>query len=261
MMSVGRVKIVVTGTRKIFQKYQFSSAVVSEVLVPNKLNLYGNPRSQPTRSVLMLLREAKIEHVFHQLNNREGEHRKPEYKNVLPAGLLPSIVTTDGIALGEGAAILQYLVDRYDIKEYTSTDVNTRARINFWLHWNHTNTRNGTMKILVPEILYPPKTDIEATLAKGQKAHVRNCKFITKHLEESGNKFLATSSAPSIADLMIVPELDQLSAKGYRLFDYTPFPRIEQYISDVRAAVRSYDETFLPVVEKGEELAALKARK
>jgi hypothetical protein len=78
-------------------------------------------------------------------------------------------------------------------------------------------------------------------------------------LDETGNKFLATSSFPSIADLMIVTELDQLSSKGYRLFDYTPFPRIEQYIADVRGAVRSYDETFQPIVEIGEELAALKA--
>eukprot|EP01034_Spumella_vulgaris_P029997 gene29997-37142_t len=209
----------------------------------------------------MLLRDAKIEFEFHKLNNREGEHRKPEYKNVIPAGLLPSIVTTDGVALGEGAAILQYLVDRYDLKDWTSSDVNTKAQINFWLHWNHTNTRNGTMKILVPEILYPPKTDIEATLAKGQKAHVRNCKFITNHLAQSGTKFLTTSTKPTIADLMIVTELDQLSARGYRLFDYTPFPVIEKYISDVRSAVRSYEETFQPVVEVGEQIAEMRAQK
>ena len=235
----------------------FLSTSSVEPNVPNKLNVYGNIRSQPTRSVIFLLQEAKVDHVFHQLNNREGEHKKPEYKKFIKAGLLPSIYTEDGMALGEGAAILQYLVDRYDLKDWKASSLNESAQINFWLHWNHTNTRNGTMQILVPEFILPPKTNVEATLAKGQKAHTRNCKFITKHLEESGTKFLV-SDKPTIADLMILPELDQLSQQGYRLFDYSPFPRIEQYMADLRSALPSYDENLKPVAEKGAEIAKVR---
>ncbi len=237
----------------------FSTVPSNEVFVPKQLNVYGNIRSQPSRSVLFLLNETKIQHVFHQLNNRDGEHRKAEYKSIIPTQLLPSILTADGMTLGEGAAILQYLVDRYDLKDWTSTDVNERAQINFWLHWNHTNTRNGTMKVLVPEILFPPKENVASILEKGQKAVARHCKFISKHLESQGTKFLV-SNKPTIADLMILPELDQLSKDGYRLFDYSPYPRIEQYIADMRAALPTYDDNFRPVAEKGAELAAQRSK-
>jgi len=236
------------------------STVVSNhpLLVPNTLNLYGNPISQPTRAVLMLLREAKIDHVFHKVNNHAGEHRKPEYKLLLPAGLLPSLVNEKGVTLGEGAAILQYLVDRYHLSEWTSADPMTRAHISFWLHWNHTNTRNGTMQVLVPEILYPPPADkAAAILAKGQRAHARTCTFLTRHFHESGNKFLV-GNTPTIADLMIVTELDQLSSRGFNIFDYTTFPRIEQYIADVKEKVSCYEMTFLPVVEMKAEIDRVK---
>eukprot|EP01032_Pedospumella_encystans_P011660 gene11660-13546_t len=258
MLFIKRTSLLSMNRSGFFRKavQPFSSISTSDSMpIPNKLNLYGNTRSQPTRSVLLLLRDANVDHVFHHVDNLAGEHKNPKFKKILPAGLLPSIVTDSGVPIGEGAAILQYLVDRYNLLDWTSSNVVERAQINFWLHWNHTNTRNGTMQILVPEILYPPPPEkAAAILAKGQKTHTRTCTFLCRHFQASGNKFLVNSKHPSIADLMIVTELDQLSHRGYNLFDYLPFLRIEQYIEDVRGAVRSYDETFQPVADKGAEI-------
>ena len=76
--------------------------------------------------------------------------------------------------------------------------------------------------------------------------HFRNnLGFLNAHLANS--TFVASDAHPTIADLMLIPELDQLTPAGFSLFDYTPYPNIVRYMDSVKAAVSSYDEIFAPL--------------
>ena len=72
-----------------------------------------------------------------------------------------------------------------------------------------------------------------------------NISFLNEHLGHS--TFVASDSHPTIADLMLVPEIDQLTSEGFALFDYSPYPNIVRYLQSVKSSVSSYDEVFAPV--------------
>ena len=108
----------------------------------SKLKVYGFALSQPTRSVLMLLKEGNIDFDFIIVNALKGENRRPEFKKISPTGLVPTITDTDNdFTLSESGAILQYVAEKYKILPLYPQDITEKAKINFWLHWNHTNSR------------------------------------------------------------------------------------------------------------------------
>lgn len=105
------------------------------------LEVYGFGLSQPTRSILHLLNIGEIPYKFFQVNALVGENRKKDFLNINPAGLVPCIRAPElEASLGESAAILQYLSETR-VPALYSTDPIVRARINFWLHWHHGNSR------------------------------------------------------------------------------------------------------------------------
>merc|ERR1712157_317379 len=65
---------------------------ISEDSEMRKIQLYGFPLSQPTRSVLFHLSEAEIPYEFNVINPLSGECKEPSYLKINPAGLVPCIV-------------------------------------------------------------------------------------------------------------------------------------------------------------------------
>ena len=102
------------------------------------LTLYGFPVSQPTRSVLILLATASIEHEYVNIDIRAGEQKQEAYLKINPNGQVPAL-KHDDFVLTEGAAILQYLAENVaGLDGWYPKDPHTRARTNQWLHWTHT---------------------------------------------------------------------------------------------------------------------------
>jgi len=85
--------------------------------------LYGG---EFTRSTLVqwVLEEGKIEYEFRKIDIVNGEHRSAEFLAINPAGLVPVLITPDGDALCEVAALMLYLADRHQLTELAppSTD-------------------------------------------------------------------------------------------------------------------------------------------
>jgi glutathione S-transferase len=79
-----------------------------------------------TRATLVqwVLEEGKIEYEFRKINILHGEHRSAEFLAINPAGLVPVLITPEGDALYEVAALMLYLTDRHQLTELapTSTD-------------------------------------------------------------------------------------------------------------------------------------------
>jgi glutathione S-transferase len=155
-----------------------------------------------------------------------------------PAGVVPAIQEGDFI-LGEGAAILAYIADSRGLADWYPTDLKARAKVNYWLHWHHGALRRSTTKILVPTIHKTPVSDAEL------EAFRQNLTFLNTHLEHS--TFVASDSHPTIADLFLITEIDQLTEAGFAVFDYAPYPNVVRYLQSVKNGVSSYDEVFAPL--------------
>lgn len=72
-----------------------------------------------TRSTLVewVLEEGRIAHELRKIDILKGEHRRPEFLAINPAGMVPALITPEGRALHEVAAIMLYLVDRHELTD------------------------------------------------------------------------------------------------------------------------------------------------
>jgi glutathione S-transferase len=72
-----------------------------------------------TRSSLVkwVIEEGKLDYEFRNIDIVKGEHRSPNFLAVNPAGLVPVLITPEGDALYEVAALMIYLADRHRLTE------------------------------------------------------------------------------------------------------------------------------------------------
>jgi glutathione S-transferase len=78
--------------------------------------LYGGDFTRATL-VQWVLEEGKIEYELRKIDIQNGEHRSAEFLAINPAGLVPVLITPDGEALYEVAALMVYLADRHQLTE------------------------------------------------------------------------------------------------------------------------------------------------
>ena len=67
--------------------YQYNKSFSTSVSPPV---IYGFPTSQPTRSLLMLCKQANIDVKYVEINVFKGQHKTIEFLKVNPAGLIPA---------------------------------------------------------------------------------------------------------------------------------------------------------------------------
>lgn len=72
-----------------------------------------------TRAPLVqwVLGEGKIEYELRKIDILNGEHRSAKFLALNPAGLVPVLVTPEGDALFEVAALMLYLADRHQLTD------------------------------------------------------------------------------------------------------------------------------------------------
>ena len=78
--------------------------------------LYGDDF---TRSMLVrwVLEEGKLEYEHRKIDILKDEHRTAEFLAINPTGLVPVLITPDGNALYEVAALMIYLADRHQLSQ------------------------------------------------------------------------------------------------------------------------------------------------
>ena len=88
----------------------------------------------PTRSIRArwTLQELEVDFESIKVNLREGEHLRPEFLAVNPAGRIPVLVDGD-LVISESVAIVLYLAEKYPAKQLLPTGVKQRAEMNRWL--------------------------------------------------------------------------------------------------------------------------------
>ena len=110
----------------------------------------------PTRSIRArwTLQELGVEFEPITVNLVAGEHRRPEFLKINPAGKLPVLVDGD-LVLTESVAIVLYLAEKYPEKGLLPADLTGRAQVNRWLLFAATELEQPLWRISRHTALYP----------------------------------------------------------------------------------------------------------
>lgn len=171
----------------------------------HKLEIHGMDASGNVSPVLMLLLENNIDYDFKFTNLMKGEHKTPEFLKMNPCHGIPTMTDGPDFHLFEGAAIMQYIANKYQLHKYYPTTFKERALADFMLVF-----RNTTVVPLIGKLLYPLMGFAPAMPDK------EVAELVTKFKTEiwpSIQKMIGYSGGPFVGGS--VPNLGELACFGY----------------------------------------------
>jgi maleylacetoacetate isomerase len=166
----------------------------------------------------------------------KGEHRKPEYANVDPQALLPTLVD-DGQALSQSLAIIEYLEERHPEPPLLPRDALGRARVR-------------SLSLLVACEIHPLnnlRTLQHLKRALGQNEEQIGTWYrhwiadglakLEADLGRGGSGKFCHGASPTMADCCLVPQI--FNAKRYQS-DLAPYPTVTR-IFDACMKLEAFD--------------------
>jgi len=160
----------------------------------------------PTRSIRArwTLQELGVGFEPITVNLVAGEHRRPEFLKVNPAGKLPVLVDGD-LVLTESVAIVLYLAEKYPEKGLLPTDLTERAQVNRWLLFAATELEQPLWRISRHTALYPEDKRLPGDVALARQEFREMAAVLEKHLQ--GRQFVVGDRA-TVADFVMAYTLD-----------------------------------------------------
>jgi glutathione S-transferase len=179
------------------------------------MKLYG---FGPTRSLraLWALRELDAEFEFVPVNLMAGEHRRPEFLSLNPAGKVPVLVDGD-LVLTESAAIVMYLAEKYPGKGLLPTDIKLRAQAYRWVMFAVTELEQPLWRMARHTSLYPEDKRLPDEVVLASQDFVDMAAVLDRHME--GRQFIVGDSM-TIADCVTAYLMDW--ANEVHLIDHSP---------------------------------------
>ena len=218
----------------------------------NSLILYGVPFSQPVRAVmwLMLYKRQPFEMVLiNPGSSGETGSRNPAYLKKFPGGTIPSLEDSEsGFLLSEAPAIMCYLCNRFGWTDLYPDSPELRAKIDWYLHFHHRNVREASGGLVAPKI----RKDLNIS-EDFQKSAQASLKRALEALEEGwlhDSKYL-TGDELTIADMAAYVEIGQLQARFTNVYDFSPFPNVQRWLSDM-TEVEHHDDVHTALYELGD---------
>jgi glutathione S-transferase len=190
------------------------------------MRLYG---LAPTRSLraLWALQELGAEFEFVTVNLLAGEHRRPEFLRINPAGKVPVLVDGD-LVLTESAAIVMYLAEKYRDKGLLPTDLKLRAQVYRWVMFAVTELEQPLWRITRHTTLYPEDKRLPADIALASQDFIDMAAVLDRHLE--GRLFIV-GDGMTIADCVTAYVIDW--ANEQHLIDR--LPQLRAYLARMYA--------------------------
>ena len=160
----------------------------------------------PTRSIRArwTLQELGVEFEPITVNLVAGEHRRPEFLKINPAGKLPVLVDGD-LVLTESVAIVLYLAEKYPEKGLLPADLTARAQVNRWLLFAATELEQPLWRISRHTALYPEDKRLPGDVALARQEFKEMAGVLEKHLQ--GRQFVVGDRA-TVADFVTAYTLD-----------------------------------------------------
>ncbi|WP_310632024.1 glutathione S-transferase family protein [Paraburkholderia sp.] len=190
------------------------------------MKLYGFAGTRSQRA-LWGLKEVDADFEFISVNLLEGEHKRPDYLRLNPAGKVPVLVDGDRV-IPESAAIVLYLADKYPEKGLLPDDLDARAQVYRWTMFAVTELEQPLWRITRHSFIYPPdkRSPADIELARGDFTTMAT--ILEKHLE--GREFIVGDRL-TVADCVTAYLIDW--AGEVQLLD--GFPRLLSYLERLYA--------------------------
>ncbi|RQS12903.1 glutathione S-transferase family protein [Burkholderia sp. Bp9002] len=190
------------------------------------MKLYGFAGTR-TQRALWGLKELDADFEFVSVNLLQGEHKRPEFLRLNPAGKVPVLVDGD-LVIPESAAIVLYLADKYPEKALLPVELAERAQVYRWVMFAVTELEQPLWRITRHTMLYPPEKRLPADIALAREDFVAMAAILDAHLE--GRRFIV-GDALTIADCVTVYLIDW--ANELKLID--GFPQLRAYLERLYA--------------------------
>ena len=160
----------------------------------------------PTRSIRArwTLQELGVDFEPIRVNLIAGEHQRPEFLKINPAGKIPVLVDGDFV-LTESVAIVLYLGEKYSAKGLLPTDLGQRAQVNRWLLFAATELEQPLWRISRHTALYPEEQRLPEDVVIASREFKEMAAVLEKHMQ--GREFVAGDRA-TVADFVLAYTLD-----------------------------------------------------
>ncbi|MGH7802840.1 MAG: glutathione S-transferase family protein [Candidatus Binatia bacterium] len=170
------------------------------------MKLYGYA---PTRAIraLWMLRELDLAFEYVQVDPTKGEHRRPEFLALNPAGKLPVLVEDD-LVLNESVAIVLYLAEKNPQKGFLPADLRARAEVYRWLFFTATELEQPIWRIGRHTHQYPIEKRLPAEIALARQDFLDMASIMEKHLE---TRAVLVGEIVTVADFVAAYTLDMAS--------------------------------------------------
>ena len=183
----------------------------------------------PTRSIRArwTLQELGIDFESVVVDLQQGEHRRPEFLRLNPAGKLPVLVDGE-VVLNESVAIVLYLAGKYPERGLLPTDVVTRAEVDRWLLFTVTELEQPLWRIARNTFVYPEGQRLAADVPTASREFKEMAAVVESHLR--GREFVVGDTV-TVADFVLAYTLDW----GHEVGLLGDFPALEAYVERMYA--------------------------
>jgi glutathione S-transferase len=185
------------------------------------MKLYG---FGPTRSLRALwgLKELGIEFEFIPVNLQAGEHKRPEFLAINPAGKVPVLVDGD-LVLPESAAIVLYLAEKYPEKGLMPARLEQRAQVYRWVLFAVTELEQPLWRMAKHRFLYPENKRLPQDIDLAREDFTAMAAVLERHMR--GRQYIVGDRI-SVADCVTAYLMDW--ANEHHLLD--GFPNLTAYL-------------------------------
>jgi glutathione S-transferase len=183
----------------------------------------------PSRSIRVrwTLQELDVDFESIVINLRAGEHRRPAFLKINPAGRLPVLIDGDRV-LTESVAIVLYLGEKYPDKKLIPSDPADRAQMYRWLLFAATELEQPLWRIAKHSMLYPEDKRLPAEIDLARQDFAATARVMEHHMR--GRQFVVGDTI-TVGDFVLAYTLDW--AKLARCLN--DFPALDAYLERMYA--------------------------
>jgi glutathione S-transferase len=187
----------------------------------------------PTRSIRVrwTLQELGVDFESVKINLVAGDHRRPEFLKINPAGKLPVLVDGD-LVLTESVAIVLYLAEKYRDKGLIPAGLQQRAQVYRWLLFAATELEQPLWRISRHTALYPENQRLPGDVVLASQEFKDMATVVEQHMQR--RQFVVGDDV-TVADFVMAYTLDW--GNEARLLD--AFPQLLSYMKRMYARPRA----------------------
>jgi glutathione S-transferase len=166
----------------------------------------------PTRSIRVrwTLQEMRIPFESEEVSLTAGEHRRPEFLALNPAGKIPVLVDGEQV-LTESVAIVLYLADKFPEKGLFPTELRQRGEAYRWLLFAATDLEQPLWRIARNTQVYPEPQRVPADIPNATREAREAAAIVDAHLQ--GRSFMVGERV-SVVDFVMAYTLDWAGLAG-----------------------------------------------